>query len=276
MSSRFRPLPIAFLLLLIAAMPLSAAPDADPWPRWEIHDPDDTRRIDHGEWADLLDRFRVMGTDGIARFRYGALGAADRDRLETYLNDLTTIDIDGYARDQQFGYWINLYNALTVRVVLDHWPVNSIRDIDISPGWFADGPWGAKLITVAREELSLDDIEHRILRPLWGDARIHFALNCAALGCPNLAGEPFEADRLDAQLDTAARTFMSHPRAVDVLPDGRLRFSTLFRWYGSDFGPDEAARRALLAGWASAENAALLRSDAEIGDHAYDWRLNAP
>ena len=95
------------------------------------------------------------------------------------------------SRDEQLAYWINLYNALTVKVILDHYPVKSILDIDISPGWFSIGPWGKKLVAVEGVEISLDDIEHRILRPIWRDPRIHYALNCAAVGCPNLLREAF-------------------------------------------------------------------------------------
>ncbi len=97
---------------------------------------------------------------------------------------LAATSADRLRRAEQFPFWINLYNALTVKVVLDHYPVEIIRDIDISPGLFADGPWGKKLVTVEGEALSLDDIEHRILRPIWKDPRLHYVLNCAALGVP--------------------------------------------------------------------------------------------
>ena len=121
---------------------------------------------------------------------------------------MAAVRVSGLGRDEQCAYWINLYNALTLEVVLDHYPVDSIRDIDISPGLFSQGPWGKKLITVEGEQVSLNDIEHRILRPIWRDPRIHYAINCASLGCPNLQPRPFTGRTLDHALDLAAMRFV--------------------------------------------------------------------
>ena len=106
---------------------------------------------------------------------------------------LSGVAIGGYAPDEQRAFWINLYHALTVRVILSHYPVSGIREIDISPGLFARGPWDRKLIPVEGVELTLNDIEHRILRPIWRDPRVHYALNCASLGCPDLRRRPIPA-----------------------------------------------------------------------------------
>ena len=132
------------------------------------------------------------GEDGIARIGYGAVSDEDRKSLDAYIAALAGHPGSRRAlnRAEQQAYWINLYNALTVQVILDHYPVESIRDIDISPGLFADGPWGKKLVTIEGEAVSLDDIEHRILRPIWKDPRIHYAVNCASIGCPNLQAGP--------------------------------------------------------------------------------------
>jgi Protein of unknown function, DUF547 len=99
---------------------------------------------------------------------------------------LQTVAISAYHQQEQQAFWINLYNARTVSAVLAHYPVASLRDIRLS-GLFSTGPWHAKLVTIEGEKVSLDDIEHRIVRPLWKDNRLHDALNCASLGCPNLA-----------------------------------------------------------------------------------------
>ncbi|MEE8270937.1 MAG: DUF547 domain-containing protein, partial [Alphaproteobacteria bacterium] len=163
-----------------------AAPPARPWKRWMPHDPQSTAAIDHTAWDAVLARYVSGHPDGINRVAYGSVTAADRAALDRYLDALSATPIARFNRDQQFAFWVNLYNALTVRVVLDHYPVDSIRDIDISSGLFADGPWGRDLIEVDGTALTLDDIEHRILRPLWRDPRIHYAVSCASLGCPNL------------------------------------------------------------------------------------------
>jgi Protein of unknown function, DUF547 len=157
--------------------------------------------------------------------------------------------------------------------VLAKYPVASIRDIRTSPGLFSSGPWGRRFLRVENQDLSLDDIEHRILRPLWRDARVHYALNCAALGCPDLGGEAFAADRLDAQLDAAARRFVAHPRGVRVAPRG-LVLSSIFDWFKEDFGADAAALRAHLLQYAQGETRTALEQGTAFASYSYDWALN--
>ena len=123
--------------------------------------------------------------------------------MKGYLKNLQSLPISSYNRVEQKAYWINLYNGLTVDLVLSRLPLESIRDVNISPGLFVRGPWGAKLLTVEEERLSLDDIEHRILRPIWKDNRVHYAVNCASLGCPNLQPDAFTSANTEALLATA-------------------------------------------------------------------------
>jgi hypothetical protein len=264
---------LALLLQAALAAPLAAAPKAELWPRWEAHDPAAGVTIDHAAWARFLERHLVRGADGVNQIAYGRVPEADRAALGAYLARLAAVPISTFARPEQMAYWINLYNALTVQVVLDHYPVDSIRDIRISPGWFSTGPWGKKLITVEGEALSLDDIEHRILRPIWRDPRIHYAVNCASIGCPNLQPEPFAGARIEEQLDAAAREFVNGGRALWV--EGRdLRVSSIYRWFQEDFGADDPAVIAHLRHWAGPELAARLDGISRIRGHDYDWRLN--
>jgi hypothetical protein len=121
--------------------------------------------------------------------------------------------------------------------------------------------------------VALDDIEHQILRPIWRDPRLHYALNCASLGCPNLQPAPFEPDRLDRQLDAAAIEFVNHPRAVSLEDDG-LIVSSIYRWFGDDFGGTDRKILAHLKAYASPDLAMKLEGFASIGDDRYDWRLN--
>ena len=259
--------------LVARAMPALAAPRAEPWTRWAANDPASRSRVDHGAWSAFLARHVATGADGIARLDYGSIPPADRDALGAYLKSLSATDVDGLARDEQKAFWINFYNALTVATVLAHYPVASIRDIAISPGWFSVGPWGAKLVEVAGEPLSLDDIEHRILRPLWGDARLHYALNCAALGCPNLRAEAWTAKGLDAALDAAARAYVNHPRGARV-ERGRLFVSSLYVWYGRDFGADDGDVIDHIRRFAAPELVERLEMIDQISGHSYDWGLN--
>jgi len=257
------------------AVDAAAAPEAELWPRWTAHDPAATKTVDHGVWDGFLRRYLVAGEDGINRIRYAAVSAEDHAALHGYIERLQAVPISQHARPEQFAYWVNLYNALTVRTVLDHYPVDSIRDIDISPGLFANGPWQAELITVEGEDLSLDDIEHRILRPIWQDPRIHYAVNCAALGCPNLQPRAFTAANSAALLEAGARAFINHPRGFDVDDRGRLRASSIYRWFAEDFGADEAAILAHARRHAGQALAEALAGRNRIDRYAYDWTLNA-
>ena len=143
----------------------------------------------------------------------------------------------------------------------------------MSPGLFADGPWDKELVAVEGERVSLNDIEHRILRPIWRDPRIHYAVNCASVGCPNLYAEAFTGDRLEAQLDSAARAYVNNPRAARV-EDGKLVVSSLYIWFGEDFGGDDRAIIAHLKRYADQPLTERLGGLKAIADHDYDWELN--
>ena len=158
------------------------APKAELWLRWQNHQAASTATIDHQAWDELVKRYIKAGRGGVNFFRYGAVATGDKQNLNTCITTLEKTPISQHNRQEQPAYWINLYNGLTVKVVLDHYPVKSILDIDISPGFLEDGPWGNPLITVEGQSLSLNDIEHRILRPIWRDGRIHYAVNCASIG----------------------------------------------------------------------------------------------
>ncbi len=252
--------------------PASAAPASDLWPRWTAHDPASVRTVDHAAWSGFLSRHLVAGGDGVNRLRYSA-AAGDRATLDGYLAMLQAVPVGGLARPEQFAYWTNLYNALTVAVVLDHYPVASIRDIDISPGLFANGPWGAEMATVDGTALTLDDIEHRILRPIWGDARVHYAVNCAAIGCPNLQRTAFTAAALERMLEAGARAYVNDPRGARV-EDGRLTASSIYDWFQEDFGGTETGVIGHLRRYADAGLESDLAGIVDIDDFAYDWSLN--
>lgn len=231
--------------------------------------------IDHGPWQALLDRYLdAHHPSGINRFDYGAVTRADRASLDAYLDRLAITDPRGHTRAEQMAYWINLYNAATVRVVLDHPGIASIRDI--RSGLFSSGPWDMKIVAVRGAKLSLDDIEHRILRPLFKDRRIHYAVNCASLGCPNLAARAYTGANLEAQLSAAEHDYLNHPRGLE-LAGSTLWVSSIFRWYRADFPPGDAALRAY---WADhlddADVARLVRLGKGRIRYRYDWRLNSP
>jgi len=278
-----KPIRFALLapLLVLLALPLGGissiealfAPKAELWERWTAHDPDSTATIDHSTWDRLLHRNVRMSGDGLNRFNYKGISKEDRAALKDYLSQLAAVPISKYSRPEQFAYWVNLYNALTVNVILDHYPVGSIRDIDISPGFFADGPWGKVLVTVEGTGLTLNDIEHRILRPIWKDPRIHYAVNCASVGCPNLMRKAYTPKRMEWLLEKSARKFVNNERGVRAGGDG-LIVSSIYVWFEDDFGGSDAAVIDHLRKYAGPRLLESLKERTAIDGHAYDWSLN--
>jgi len=263
---------LTLVLLFSSSSNLLAAPKADLWERWTAHNPASSNSIDHKQWSELLRRYLYVGEDAIHRFAYDKVGKDDRESLDRYIERLAETGISDYKREVQRAYWINLYNALTVREVLRFFPIDSIRDI--SSGFFSAGPWKKKLLVVEGQDLTLNDIEHRILRPIWRDPRIHYAVNCASLGCPNLPVTAFTEDNTDAMLERAAREFINHPRAVAVI-DGELQVSSIYEWFKADFGDNDAGVIGHLEQYANIKLARELSSISRIESDQYDWHINS-
>ncbi|HAA91648.1 MAG: DUF547 domain-containing protein [Rhodospirillaceae bacterium] len=249
------------------------APSADLWERWQENDPNGSINIEHDAWKQFLAKYLRVQKDGANRLRYRDVSRKDRESLVNYIGHLSAQPISRTNRAQQMAFWINLYNALTVKVTLDHYPVKSIRDIDISPGLFADGPWGKQLIKVEGVALSLNDIEHRILRPIWKDPRIHYAVNCASIGCPDLQPRPFSASSLDTDLNAAARAYINDKRGVTI-KDGAVSVSKIYDWFIEDFGDSADAVLAHIIRYARPSLKTRLEKIATISDAHYDWSLN--
>ena len=264
------------LLCLLLLAPVQAAPKAELWGIWQAHNPDSTQRVDHSVWDNLLSRYIRSGSGdraGINLLDYAAVSAADKQQLTDYLERLAAVPVAELTRAEQRAYWINLYNALTVQIILQHYPVASIRDI--SDGLFTPGPWTEKRFQVGSEPVSLNDIEHRILRPIWQDARLHYAVNCASLGCPNLMRQAFTASNSEALLDAGAHDYINHPRGARVDGD-RLVVSSIYEWFKEDFGGSDAGVIAHLRRYADSPLAERLAQFEDIGGDEYDWRLNTP
>lgn len=228
----------------------------------------------------LLGRYVVVSKDGVNRVDYARWHAnkADRKALDDYVAGLAARKPSTMKREEAFAYWGNLYNAVTLKVVLDRYPVASIRDIKSQGGWFDfksyTGPWREQRVTVEGKALSLDNIEHDVMRPTFKDPRVHYVVNCASYGCPNLMNRAWRASTLDADLEAAARAYVNHPRGVQVLDGGKVRISSIYRWFRDDFGPDDAALIAHFKKYANAELAARLDKGATVGEDHYDWALN--
>ncbi len=249
------------------------APKAEPWPRWEQHNDSNQSAISHQAWSDFLERYVQAGSDDVNRVAYRQVSPRDRKGLNDYVAGLAATKISGYRRSEQLAYWINLYNAHTVQLVLEHHPIGSIRDIKLSPGILSTGPWNDKTLEVEGQKLSLNDIEHRILRPGWRDNRLHYALNCASIGCPNLQKRAFTPANTDLLLEQGAIEYVNHSRGVEVQDDS-IKVSKIYLWFSEDFGGSEAAVVDHLRKYASPELKRRLDGLRSISEYRYDWSLN--
>jgi len=268
---RLLPTAVLSCALLAGAALRSAAAQEPPVP------PAAAAAFDHSVYDDLLKQ-HVRGD----RVDYAALKAA-RAPLDDYCDRLARLAKDDFAqlsRDEQMALWINAYNALTLRSIVDAYPIkgsafsrfprSSIRQID--------DVWNKKH-KVAAQDVSLDDIEHQILRKQWRDPRVHAAVNCASIGCPPLRAEAFTGARLDGQLDDQMRRFVADPTRNRIDPKaGKVELSAIFDWFGEDFGTkkDERALLTFLAQHGPADwkpfLAAFDPDDIDFLD--YDWTLN--
>ena len=257
-------------LAVAAAGPVQAGPIEGLAPRG-------SGGIDHSAFSALLGAYVVPDGNGYNRVAYRAFARDGHGPLKRYLAGLQAARPSGFARAEALAYWINLYNAATLDVVLDHYPVRSIKEIRLGGGGllglglFGSGPWAAPILSVEGEALSLDDVEHRIVRPIFGDPMTHYALNCASYSCPNLAVTAYTGDRLGRMMEEVAAAYVNHPRGVDIGSAG-ITASRIYSWYAADFG----GRAALKPHWQrfSAPERAAAIGAARIAGYAYDWRLN--
>ena len=236
------------------------------------------KTIDHSAFDQFLRTYYVAPTNtnaphyGAALLRYADVTPADKAALTAYINRLQAVQVTSLNQDEQLAFWINLYNAQTIRVILDNYPVDSIRSIKTNAFDFK-GPWNDASLTVEGETLTLDNIENRIVRPIFNDPRIHYALNCAAIGCPNLRAQAFKGAGLNAVLDTQARTFINNPRAIKT-EDGRIIASRIFLWYKKDYGDSEEDILSHIRQYANPELLQSLQGATNIDVYEYDWALN--
>lgn len=223
----------------------------------------------HAAWDRLLKKYVRAGDDGVNRVDYAALkaNAADLAALDTYIAGFAGMDLSGTG-PAEFAAWANLYNAVTIRYVVEKYPIGSIRD-----GYLIGGPWKKVTAQAGGRTVSLDEIEHKILRRNFHDPRVHYSVNCASYSCPNLPVRAWEAETLDEDLDAAASAYINHRRGVTVTGRG-LVLSSIYNWFEADFGGSKEAVLDHLLQYADAGLAAAIRANPGIRKYDYDWSLN--
>ena len=225
-------------------------------------------------WADTLARYAATDVQGLVRFDYAGLHASKGDiqALAEYIRAQETMIPSTMPRDAAMVYWANLYNALTVQVVAENYPVRSIRNIKSG---FRKGPWKRKLVRVEGKDLSLDNIEHDILRPTFRTPLVHYMVNCASVGCPNLKTNPWRVETLHADMDAAARSYINSVRGV-AFQNNKIVVSSIYKWFKKDFGGTHAGVLAHLSKYADAPLKQKLEAYRKINKYDYDWSVNAP
>ena len=225
---------------------------------------ENTQNPDHGIYAELLSMYVHKGVVDYAGFK------KDEIKLDRYLKIFEFTDIPKLSRDDQMAFYINAYNAWTIKLILSGYPgVESIKDL----GGFFSSPWKKEFVQINGEKVTLDHIEHDILRPTFKDPRVHFAVNCASKGCPPLIAEPYDGSRLDEQLDRSAREFINDPEKNHLAGD-KLYVSKIFKWFAEDFNNDVIGFFIQYADDPLKKQLQARKDKIKIKYLDYDWSLN--
>ena len=221
--------------------------------------------LDHAVWDTLLHRH--VKKDGFVDYK-GMV--KDSIELNQYLSQLSAANPNStnWTREEKLAFWINAYNAFTVKLIVDHYPVKSIKDIKRGIP-FVNTVWDIQFIKIGGKTYDLNNIEHSILRPDFKDARVHAAINCASFSCPALRAEAYKAEKLDAQLTDAMRSFVNDPLRNRVTAT-KADISEIFKWFRGDFTRDIGSIRGFLNQYATEG----LNANGRINYIDYDWRLN--
>jgi len=230
--------------------------------------------VDHTRLTRVLREF----VDSTGDVDYAGLQARGDSLLRPYLHRLATAEVDALGRKARLAFWINAYNAYTLKVIADHYPVENIWAVTPGPAEPKDknSPFDLEVGRVADTMRTLNEIEHQIIRPRFDEPRIHFALVCAAKSCPQLRREAYSGARLDDQLDEQARAFF-HDDGKNRIPagDDRIVLSRILKWYGQDFGDSTADLQRFIASYFEDPVADRLETaDYEVTFQEYDWTLN--
>ncbi|MFP4227726.1 MAG: DUF547 domain-containing protein [Salinivenus sp.] len=230
-----------------------------------------------GKGHDAFDRLLARYVDSTGAVDYAALKQNQEEALRPYLRQLASADLSDRSDDERLALWINAYNALTLKLIVDHYPVENIWAITPGPAEPKDdSPFQLEVGTVADTVRTLDEIEHEIIRERFEEPRIHFALVCAADSCPELRREAYTGSRLNDQLDAQGHAFLHDPAKNQIPADeDRIALSRILKWYGEDFGPTpEAIQRALAPYFEGTVGERLAKGDYAVEFRPYDWALN--
>ncbi|WP_400190895.1 DUF547 domain-containing protein [Hymenobacter sp. B81] len=224
------------------------------------------RPVNHAPWDALLKKH----VDERGMVNYCGL-QRDSAQLNGYLDSLGhNLPATHWSEAEQLAYWLNAYNAFTIRRVIRAYPIGSIRELG-GEQTLLNTVWDQPFIALGNARYTLNDLEHRLIRRRFAEPRIHFALVCAAVSCPQLRREAYQATRLNAQLDDQARDFVNDPRKNQLTPPASPRVSAIFRFYPQDFHQGDAT----VQSWINRYARQPIASAAQLRYLPYNWQLNA-
>jgi hypothetical protein len=220
----------------------------------------------HGIWNSLLQKY--VNENGFVNYK-GFIN--DRLEFQKYLDILSNNPPeDNWSKEDKEAYWINAYNAFTVKLIIDHYPVKSIKNIGPKHQIpFVNTPWQKKFFKIGKEDYKLDKIEHHILRKQFNDPRVHFAIVCASWSCAKLRNEAYEGSRLNDQLDDQAKDFLTDKRKNIITPE-KAQLSSYFEWYRNDFEKKGVS----FIDFINQYSPVKIKKDADISYLDYNWALN--
>jgi len=219
--------------------------------------------IEHTEWTALLQQY--VNKEGMVNYK-GFI--KDSMKLNNYLKILTSnIPNNNWSKNAQLAYWINVYNAFTVKLVADNYPIESIKDIKKGIP-FISSVWDVKFIPINNELIDLNEVEHGILRKQFNEPRIHFAINCASISCPPLLNEAYGAESLEAQLAKMSKAFLTDKNR-NIITENELQLSKIFNWFKGDFVKEQS-----LIEFLNLYAPIKISNNATIEHLPYNWQLN--
>lgn len=219
---------------------------------------------------EIFDKLLKKHVSADGRVNYGGF-IAEKETFQIYLDKLSNNapDRKTWSQKEQLAYWINAYNAFTIKLISDNYPVKSIQDLKPTLNIpLVNTVWHLKFFKIGGKDASLDEIEHKILRKEFEEPRIHFAINCASFSCPPLLNEAFTAEKLEAQLDRVAVSFINDPKRNKISRD-KVEISKIFSWFKGDFTKNES-----LIEFLNRYAQTKIDANAKVSHLPYDWSLN--
>lgn len=266
--------PVFFFMFFF--MDVNAAPKAELIKFWDDSEPLSSMLANHDAWQEILTAYvDDQHPSGINRFDYSAVTASDARKLKEHLVAVQKLEPRQLNSNEAKAYWINMFNAILVDKIVDAYQSGSSRAVKrILNGGLRSSGWGDDVAEILMQSISLNDIEHGILRPIWKDSRIHFALSAGTVGGANIQKTAFSGDNVEELLEKARVEFFQHPRSVRI-KGNRVILNTVFEWYASDFASNKKALLAYIRENVSEEKRRMMQGRSKIR-YDYSWDLNAP